>query len=95
MMATTVKFSSFTASLFLFFAESTTYGSYFKALSGYGENSNSKENYFSKAFHQCGMEESCIFVVKNITTKKFTKAKNEYELPMKKGNYIVCQKQGK
>ena len=94
-MATIVKYSGFMAFLFLLFEESKTYGSYFKALSGYGEDNNSKDNSFSKAFHQCDMKESCKYVVKNIMKKEFAIAKSADELPMMKGNYIVWQKQGK
>ena len=74
---------------------STTYGSYFKEVSGYGEDDKSENSLFSKAFHQCGMEESCNFVVKNILTNKFTKVKKEDELPKKKQQNIVWQKYGK
>ena len=94
-MANFVKYSGFIAFLCLLFQESTTYSSYFKALSGYGADYDQTDNSLSIAFHRCGMEESCKFVVKNIMKNKFRMAKNEDELPKQKRNYIVWQKQGK
>eukprot|EP00112_Aurelia_sp_Birch-Aquarium-sp1_P020532 Seg5312.1 transcript_id=Seg5312.1/GoldUCD/mRNA.D3Y31 product=Ryncolin-2 protein_id=Seg5312.1/GoldUCD/D3Y31 len=87
------------SSLFLMFLcflpkDSASYSLYFKALSGYGQDNNSENSPSSKAFHQCGMEESCKFVMENILIMTFTKAKNEVELPKKKENHVVWQKQG-
>lgn len=68
----------------VFFEEDETFGS--------KERSSSMAPLFHKAFHQCGIDQSCKFVVQNKLTKIFIKVSKEEDLPLDKNNFRVWYK---
>ena len=47
---------------------------------------------FNKVFHQCGIDETCNFAVRNKLTKNFTKVSKMEDLPLDKDNFNVWHK---
>eukprot|EP00112_Aurelia_sp_Birch-Aquarium-sp1_P004795 Seg1544.4 transcript_id=Seg1544.4/GoldUCD/mRNA.D3Y31 product=Fucolectin-5 protein_id=Seg1544.4/GoldUCD/D3Y31 len=69
------------------------YGTFFEVISGADKTEGASiQGMFHKSFHQCGMEESCKFVTKNIKTSEFNRIFDEKNLPNDRKNFIVWQK---
>ena len=74
-----------------FVVESQQSGAYFEEHTEYGEHAkiSSATSLFHKEFHQCSIEDSCRYVIKDLNTYKYRKALSEHELPKNRGDYKV------
>ena len=71
-------------------------GTFFEVISGADKaNVASMQGTFHESFHQCGMDESCKFVLKNIKISEFHRIFDESDLPKDRKNFIIWQKVAK
>ena len=74
-------------------AQRTFDGTFFEVISGADKTEGEPvQGMFHKSFHQCGMDERCKFVAKNIKTSDFNRVFDENDLPRDCKNFIVWQK---
>ena len=71
----------------VYFEEITNDNTYLK-----DEDSVEDKMWVQKSFHQCGLQNECQFVAKNIKTKKFVKINHEEELLQRRTDHRIWKK---
>eukprot|EP00112_Aurelia_sp_Birch-Aquarium-sp1_P006493 Seg1716.15 transcript_id=Seg1716.15/GoldUCD/mRNA.D3Y31 product="Fibrinogen C domain-containing protein 1" protein_id=Seg1716.15/GoldUCD/D3Y31 len=67
-------------------------GTFFEEIESETHKEGTVTNLFHKSFHQCGKEESCNFVIKNLETDKYSKVEKISELPTNRTKFRTWKK---
>ena len=84
-LSTTLFINNFQARLL-------NHGTFFSDISNKGFADGGTQTFIDENFHQCGLNEICSFVVRNIKTEKNSLISSEKDLPSKQHDLVIWKR---